>query len=259
MSGVNIAFSQKGLEQVSDATSYLTRVKTLFCADFRTLLSQMEIGKEPKDRIGDAPFEAGMQADSKLNDDQELWDPAFKQEIHGLIVLTGDCQPTVDEKLAEAKEILGTSIHEIKRIDGNVRPGDQDGHEQFVFLFRCVGFAPLTSAHSFGYLDGVAQPAVLGVDQNLHRGQETVHQGIILLGREGDNENDVANPPQPRPRPAWALDGSFLCFRYLHQKVLEFDKFTKDNNPPEAADDLFGARLVGRWKSGTYSYSVSCS
>lgn len=120
-------------------------------------------------------------------------------------------------------------------------------------LFPYVGFSPLTSAHSFGYLDGVAQPAVLGVDQDLLRGQETVHQGIILLGREGDNENDQDTPPQPRPRPrpSWALDGSFLCFRYLKQKVLEFDKFVKDNNPPKAADDLFGARLVGRWKSGT--------
>jgi hypothetical protein len=92
----------------------------------------MGIGKDTNDRIGDAPFEAGMSQDTKLNDDKTLWDPAFKQEIHGLVVLTGDSQATIEEKLAEVKEILRTSIHEIKRIDGNVRPGDQDGHEQFV-------------------------------------------------------------------------------------------------------------------------------
>lgn len=204
LSGVNLAFSQKGLEQ-------------------------MGIGKDANDRIGDTPFEAGMLNDTKLNDDTTLWEPAFKEDIHGLIIITGDCQARVDAKLEGVKKILDCAIHTVKVINGKVRPGGQDGHEHF------------------GYLDGVSQPAVLGVDQNLHRGQETVRQGIILLGREGDS---VAEDNGVDRRPSWSHDGSFLCFRYLFQNVLEFDKFVKDNNPPEAADDLFGARLVGRWKSG---------
>ena len=56
-------------------------------------------------------------------------------------------------------------------------------------------------------------------------------------------------------RPAWALDGSFLVFRYLSQLVPEFDTFLKKNPipgvPPEFGSELLGARLVGRWKSGT--------
>lgn len=40
---------------------------------------------------------------------------------------------------------------------------------------------------SFGFLDGVSQPAVSGVDSGkLLPGQEAVRQGIILCGREGD-------------------------------------------------------------------------
>ena len=98
----------------------------------------------------------------------------------------------------------------------------------------------LNLVRSFGYLDGVSQPAVLGVDETVLLGQETVRQGIILLGREGDTTT----------RPSWALDGSFLTFRYLSQLVPEFQRFVDAKNPPGAPEDLLGARLVGRWKSG---------
>lgn len=108
----------------------------------------------------------------------------------------------------------------------------------------------LTFLISFGFLDGVSQPAVKGVDTAPNPGQETIGQGIILLGREGDG--------QLSQRPPWALDGSFLAFRYLHQLVPEFDLFLEKNalvgapSQKEGAD-LLGARLVGRWKSGMLS------
>lgn len=40
---------------------------------------------------------------------------------------------------------------------------------------------------------------------------------FILLGREGD--------AQQATRPTWALDGSFLVFRLLPQRVPEFDQY----------------------------------
>lgn len=107
----------------------------------------------------------------------------------------------------------------------------------------------LTSHSSFGFLDGISNPAVKGVDAKPNPGQQTVRQGIILLGREGDDPT----------RPSWALDGSFLSFRYLFQLVPEFNTFLK-NNPititglsKEQGSELLGARLVGRWKSGRWS------
>ena len=90
-------------------------------------------------------------------------------------------------------------------------------------------------------------------------GQETVRQGFILLGRDGD--------PTPN-RPKWALDGSLLAFRYLFQLVPEFNTFLKENPisvpglPRDQGSELLGARLVGRWKSGnpypTFTFWVSC-
>ncbi|MCJ1393012.1 hypothetical protein MMC18_005884 [Xylographa bjoerkii] len=210
MSGVNIAFTQEGLVQLG-------------------------INNE---KIGDAAFENGMLADAATLGDPGStspsgpdWIPAFKQHIHGMILVSGDSHKTVTEKLAEVKDIFSVGshdaiIHEVIHIVGRVRPGKEKGHEHF------------------GFLDGISQPAVQGFDTNPNPGQEIVPPGTILLGREGDTVT----------RPSWALDGSFISFRYLFQLVPEFNAFTKANAipglPVEQGSELLGARLVGRWKSG---------
>ncbi|KAL9100162.1 MAG: hypothetical protein Q9163_004427 [Psora crenata] len=218
MAGVNIAFSHKGL-------------------------AKMEI----TDDIGDTAFNAGMLADAqRLGDPGSTssgsfnpdWIPAFKNDVHGVVIVSGDCRHRVAKQLRRIKDIFGAgthnaSIHEVLQLVGDVRPGKEKGHEHF------------------GFLDGIVQPAVKGVDKNLHPGQEEVRQGIILLGREGDEPN----VPDVTSRPPWALDGSFLAFRYLFQLVPEFNTFLKQNPIPSVPDpqlgsELLGARMVGRWKSG---------
>ena len=123
-------------------------------------------------------------------------------------------------------------------------------------FFRRRTSQPLMSYKSFGFLDGISQPAVQGFDTKPFPGQETVRQGIILLGREGD----APNVPNVTTRPPWALDGSLLSFRYLFQLVPEFDTFTKEHAipgiPPDQGSELLGARLVGRWKSGRWSHML---
>ncbi|MCJ1437601.1 hypothetical protein MMC27_006988 [Xylographa pallens] len=210
ISGVNIAFTQKGLVQ-------------------------LEINNE---KIGDTAFENGMLASAATLGDPGStsasgpdWIPAFKQHIHGVILVSGESHKTVNEKLAMVKHIFDAgchdaSIHEVHHIGGNVRPGKEKGHEHF------------------GFLDGISQPAIQGFDTNPNPGQETVPPGTILLGREGDTVT----------RPSWAMDGSFISFRYLFQLVPEFNEFLKANAisglPVEQGSELLGARLVGRWKSG---------
>lgn len=103
--------------------------------------------------------------------------------------------------------------------------------------------------HSFGFADGIAQPAVDGVPTVVHRGTETIHQGIILVGRGGDTLKDQ--------RPSWALDGSFLAFRKLKQNVPEFQKFLDvEAVNTGLSSELLGAKLVGRWKSGMLTHPI---
>lgn len=92
---------------------------------------------------------------------------------------------------------------------------------------------------------------------------------MLVLGQPGDASQ--------LKRPSWAKNGSFLVYRHLQQLVPEFNSFVKDAvlrsifDPPglpnlaEVEDieqvlfngelakriDFLGARLVGRWKSGT--------
>lgn len=68
------------------------------------------------------------------------WIPAFKAGnlIDVLIFFSGDCHQTVDEAVKKVDLIFGVgthnaSLHEVLRIVGDVRPGAEKGHEQYVY------------------------------------------------------------------------------------------------------------------------------
>ncbi|KAF5375843.1 hypothetical protein D9615_008174 [Tricholomella constricta] len=220
MVGVNIAFSHKGFAFMGIDDANLTKTETIF-----------EMGqKKDAQSLGDK----GTTVGSEFVPD---WEPEFLQDIHGVILVSGDSHGTVNKKLQQVKEIFGlaqgpnkSSIKAVTSIVGDVRPGKESGHEHF------------------GFLDGISNPSVIGFDKDPNPGPKPVPAGVLVTGHEGD---PVAT------RPAWAVDGSFLTFRYLFQNVPEFDKFLKDHPvplpglTPEEGSELLGARFVGRWKSGT--------
>jgi deferrochelatase/peroxidase EfeB len=103
--------------------------------------------------------------------------------------------------------------------------------------------------YSFGFLDGVSNPSIAGFDPVVP-GPAPIDASHMLTGHNADND--------------WTIDGSFLVFRYLFQKVPEFNAFLNGNalqtDPITSAklsqgdgSALLGARLVGRWKSGECS------
>ena len=72
-------------------------------------------------------------------DDTPDWIPAFKHGVDGMILVSGECHQTVADKLAEVERILlvgspFATVHEAIRIVGDIRPGKEKGHEQFVSL-----------------------------------------------------------------------------------------------------------------------------
>lgn len=182
--------------------------------------------------MNDQAFMAGAKAAASiLNDPMKLgssepdWDDAFMHpgQIDGVLLVAGSDPDICSSKLQKMQSILDSTITEVTQIQGKVRPGAMKGHEHF------------------GFLDGVSQPAVQGVDQNVSPGQDTISPGVILCGRAGDNTT----------RPEWMTDGSFMCFRKLAQRVPEWNKFLVDaSNQLGTWSDQLGARLMGRWKSG---------
>ena len=102
-----------------------------------------QLGIDDSD-IGDTAFLKGMLRDAAFLGDPVRgadktpdWVPAFRYGVDGLILVSGECHQTVAEKLAEVERIflVGSpcaTIHEAIRIVGDVRPGCEKGHEQFV-------------------------------------------------------------------------------------------------------------------------------
>jgi len=113
-----------------------------------------------------------------------------------------------------------------------------------------------SSRLSFGFLDGISEPAVKGFS----RGEPepdypaAVDPGIIVTGYKGDSALRLNKTD------SWSFDGSFLVFRWLSQLVPEFNNYLKNHAlskdgegkdlTPEEGSNLLGARMVGRWKSG---------
>ena len=112
-----------------------------------------------------------------------------------------------------------------------------------------------------GFHDGISQPFVHFKDdseQNPKRvplpGQTQINPGVLILGQTADPKKDE--------RPNWTKNGSILVYRHLKQLVPEWNKFLEDtvrgsivltasNADFQKRVDFLGARLMGRWKSGT--------
>ncbi len=72
-----------------------------------------------------------------LGDDVATWDPAFKKDIHAVILVTGNSSAKVSATLNDIKTLFGVgtpkaSITEVLTRTGHTRPGDESGHEQYV-------------------------------------------------------------------------------------------------------------------------------
>jgi len=225
--GVNISFSHLGFEKLKINDDKLTAVDQPF----------LDGGLKDSQGLNDKGTGTGA---SFVPD----WEEPFKQKLHGVIVIAGESHHSVDKKIHEIESIfrVGTplaSILKITSVTGDARPGSLSAHEHF------------------GYLDGVSNPAILGFDTNIPPGPGPIRPGVILMGHPGD-ERQEGQRLVPNERDPWMIDGSFLVFRYLFQKVPEFDDFVNRNASTvqgpgmtkQQSADLLGARLVGRWKSG---------
>nr|WAW38290.1 DyP-type peroxidase [Chondrostereum purpureum] len=234
---------------ISDATEFKARLKGDVHPRITTANQLLSVSTQPITAVNvafsftglnalnvtegllDTPFENGQFADAvNLGDPGTAnWVPGLAgTNVHGIFLLASDTVQNINDELDILLGILGESITEIHRVQGQARPGNEEGHEHF------------------GFVDGISQPAVDGFIDSVLPGQSLIKPGIILLGEDGDTT----------VRPTWAKGGSFLAFRQLKQLVPEFHQFLADNPltvpglTPEQNSALLGARMVGRWKSG---------
>ena len=104
-----------------------------------------------------------------------------------------------------------------------------------------------TGRTSFGFKDGIGQPAVEGTGrQSTNPRERPLKAGEIILGYP-DETGEL--PPMPTPE-VLGRNGTYVVFRKLHTKVAAYRSYLRDRAATRAEQDLLGAKMVGRWQSG---------
>ncbi|CAL1711609.1 unnamed protein product [Somion occarium] len=234
------------LETISDAKER-GQIADLFQTQIAFSRSGLTALGRPE-AVGDIRYDGGsMRRDKGVLGDGRQWDPIFDPgTVHGVFVVAAANAQKRSEALTNIKDLFGGAVRKFRSINADRRTGKNKGHEHF------------------GYEDGVSQPAIRGLAIP-RKGQLEVDPGVIIMGYKGDPVFDSTDPNVTK-RPYWTKDGSLMVFRKLEQDVKGFEDYLTQNanrwrdfwppgtvgqdlTPKEGAD-LWGARMIGRWKSG---------
>jgi Dyp-type peroxidase family len=104
-----------------------------------------------------------------------------------------------------------------------------------------------TGRTSFGFKDGIGQPAVEGSGRSPTNPRELpLKAGEIVLGYP-DESGEL--PPMPTPD-VLGRNGTYVVFRKLHTKVAAYRSYLRERAATRAEEERLGAKMVGRWQSG---------
>jgi Dyp-type peroxidase family len=104
-----------------------------------------------------------------------------------------------------------------------------------------------TGRTSFGFKDGIGQPAVEGSGiPGSHPGERPIKAGEFILGYP-DEMGGL--PPMPTPE-VLGRNGTYIVFRKLHTRVAAYRQYLRAKAANREDEALLGAKIVGRWQSG---------
>jgi len=179
-------------------------------------------------------FQQGMAARAKSLGDSgdsspEHWEkPLGSTDVHIVIAAIAPSAMRLQTAFERARNIYQelTGIAAIWRQDCHVQPGERE---------------------AFGFKDGISHPAIEGSGipgTNPHEPQ--LKPGEFVLGYP-DEMSEAPQIPQPD---VLGRNGSYVVFRKLHQRVAEFRQYLKVNAANTVEEELLGAKMMGRWRSG---------
>jgi Dyp-type peroxidase family len=100
---------------------------------------------------------------------------------------------------------------------------------------------------SFGFKDGIGQPAVEGVGTPpTSPGEPPIKAGEFILGYPDETGG---LPPMPTPD-VLGRNGTYVVFRKLHTRVAAYRRYLHERTANRREEALLGAKMVGRWQSG---------
>jgi Dyp-type peroxidase family len=98
---------------------------------------------------------------------------------------------------------------------------------------------------SFGFKDGIGQPAVEGVAP-ANPDDPPIKAGEFVLGYPDETGS---LPPMPTPE-ILGRNGTYMVFRKLQTRVAAYRQYLREKAKTREEEALLGAKIVGRWPSG---------
>jgi Dyp-type peroxidase family len=156
-------------------------------------------------------------------------------------------QPLGTTDVHVALAVLSPDVASLEKLAEKAR----NAHEQLPgveVIWRQDCYQLPTGRTSFGFKDGIGQPAVEGsgiTPSNRH--ELPLKAGAIILGYP-----DETGEPSPMPSPeVLGRNGTYVVFRKLHTRVAAYRQYLHAKAASRAEEALLGAKMVGRWQSGS--------
>jgi Dyp-type peroxidase family len=150
---------------------------------------------------------------------------------------------------ADVHVALAVLAPDAQRLDA-LRERARRAHEQLAgveVLWRQDCYQLPSGRTSFGFKDGIGQPAVEGsgiAATNPH--EPPIKAGEFVLGYPDETGG---LPPMPTPE-ILGRNGTYLVFRKLHTRVAAYRRYLRERAKTREEEALLGAKIVGRWPSG---------
>jgi Dyp-type peroxidase family len=104
-----------------------------------------------------------------------------------------------------------------------------------------------TGRTSFGFKDGIGQPAVEGSGiPGANPRERPIKAGEFILGYPDETGG---LPPMPTPE-LLGRNGTYIVFRKLHTRVAAYRRYLRERAASREEEARLGAKMVGRWQSG---------
>jgi Dyp-type peroxidase family len=181
--------------------------------------------------------------------------PEFRQGMAARAELLGDVgesapanweQPLGSPDVHVALAALSPDAERLERVAERARRAYQELHGVEV-IWRQDCYQLPTGRTSFGFKDGIGQPAVEGSGiPPTNPGERPLRAGEIILGYP-DETGEL--PPMPTPE-VLGRNGTYVVFRKLHTRVAAYRQYLRARAASREEEALLGAKMVGRWQSG---------
>jgi Dyp-type peroxidase family len=197
----------------------------------------------------------GLKALGVPEDSLESFAPEFRQGMAARAEELGDVGESAPSNWEKP---LGTSdVHvaisvlspDAERLEA-VAERAREAHEQLPgveVIWRQDCYQLPTGRTSFGFKDGIGQPAIEGSGvSGSNPNEPPIKAGEFLLGYP-DETGEL--PPAPTPE-VLSRNGTYIVFRKLHTRVAAYRQYLRDKAASREEEALLGAKMVGRWQSG---------